>query len=168
MSKRTPIAATRYRKEVFSGDAQVGQDRPREISTTGPAKADPEFIEPVPEEALRNTEKLEKLRFMQDELLIIVHDVAQDDDKRTPLVDLEVNGKHQFVLRGQEQKVRRCYVEVLARMKRTSIKTENPKDGNGDVRNLVIPTTGLREPFSVIHDPDPRGKAWLHEVLAQG
>ena len=160
------IVAPRSTKELVAA-GNVGQDSPRELSITGDAVHEPAIIEPVPADALRRTDKLDKLKFMEDQVTLRV---AQSSDKNAkPFVELFVNGIRQNVLKGREQTIKRKYVECMARMKLTTYTTDTPKDpSTGEARNIMNPSTGLINDFSVIHDPaGDRGRAWLNEVLAE-
>lgn len=165
MSAKQRIVAPRSSKELIAGDGPVGQDSPREMSVTGPAKVDDPVIEPVTAEALRNKDKLDKLKFMEEPVTVMVH--PSSDKFAKPYIELFVNGIRQNVARGQNQTIKRKYVETLARMKLTTYTTSTPIE-DGEARNIITPSTGLVAPFSVIHDPSgARGAAWLSEVLAE-
>jgi len=164
MSAKQRIVAPSSTKELIAGDGNVGQLSPREIPVTGDARVDPADIEAVPADALRNTTKLDMLKFMEDPVTVIVH--PSSDKFAKPYIELFVNGIRQNVARNQPQVIKRKYVETLARMKLTTYVSETPIE-NGEVRNVLIPSTGLIAPFSVVHDPaGARGAAWLTEILA--
>jgi hypothetical protein len=161
----TPRTVRQDSKESVVGDGKVGQDSPREISVTGIATIEPAQIEAVPAEALRNTDKLDKLKFMDDPVEIVV--MQSSDKNAKPYIELWVNGIRQNVMRGQPIVVKRKYVETLARMKLTTFVTQTPIE-DGEVRNVAIPSTGLVAPFTVIRDPaGDRGRVWLSQILAE-
>lgn len=165
MSAKQRIVAPRSSNEFIAGDGPVGQDAPREMSVTGPATITDPVIEPVTAEALRNKDKLDKLKFMDEPVTVLVH--PSSDKNAKPYLELFVNGIRQNVARGANQTIKRKYVEVLARMKLTSYVTQTPIE-EGEARNVITPSTGLVAPFSVLHDPSgARGAAWLSEVLAE-
>jgi len=62
--------------------------------------------------------------------------------------------------------VRRCYVERLARMKKTSF-SQNLDERLGEHMNTMRPHHALRFPFSVIEDKNPKGSPWLRNLLAE-
>lgn len=109
--------------------------------------------------------KIEIEAFMNEVLTI---QVAESYDENDPaLVDVSVNGRRQFIRRGVDQEVRRKYVEVLARAKRSDYDqvTLDPRDG--ERVNQLRRRNALRFPFQVIRDPNPQGRAWLRGVLAE-
>ena len=151
---RKPVDATNY---------QIGQDHPRDMPMSGEAHLDDPVIETVSGPGWR--EKAEALQFMEEMVDVIVHDST--DQNAEPVVETWCNGRSQFFLRNEVQTVRRKFVERLARAKITTYKQEYYKDANGDNAIRNIPRTALRYPFSVQHDPNPNGRAWLQKVLAE-
>lgn len=153
------------RGAVESNEQVVGQDKPRDMKSTGAARKalEPSHIEPVDKPVSK--EKLADLAFMEEELTIQVHDSTNPTDEPIPYV---INGgRRQAFIRGREQKVKRKFVEILARMKKTTYTQEKYKDAQGidGIRN--VPHTALVYPFAVVHDPNPRGRDWLKGVLAE-
>lgn len=103
--------------------------------------------------------------FMNEVLTI---QIAESPDENDPaLVEVSVNGRRQFIRRGVDQDVRRKYVEVLARAKRSDYDqvTLDPRDG--ERVNHLRRRNALRFPFQVVVDPNPTGRAWLRGVLAE-
>jgi hypothetical protein len=152
--------------DVHEDTQQIGQDRPRVMKTTGPAKdsLEPSVIEAVPNPLTKN--KADILKFMEDVLTVQVHDSTDPNDDPYPCV--WNGGISQYFIRGKEQQVKRKFVEVLARAKRTTYTQELFKDGAGNDTYRQIPHTAPRWPFSVLVDPHPRGRDWLKQVLAEG
>lgn len=152
--------------DVHKDNLQVGQDRPRTMKSTGPAaqSLEPPLVEAV-ERPLTN-DKAENLRFMEDILTVQVHDSTDPTDEPFPCV--WNGGVSQYFIRGKEQQVKRKFVEVLARAKKTTYSQELFKDGAGNDTYRQIPHTAPRWPFSVLHDPHPRGRDWLKAVLSEG
>lgn len=158
----------RIKKEFVAHEdvTQVGQDNPRVMKSTGPAEEslEPQEIEVVPGPI--NKDKADMLAFMEEPLEIFVHEST--DPNAEPIVYVGVNGRTQYFVRGQVQTVKRKFVEKLARCKVTRYSQQYIKDGNGADAIKNIPHTSLAYPFSVVHDPNPRGAAWLRKVLAEG
>jgi len=102
--------------------------------------------------------------FMEDVLTIEV--VLDETEGAIPTICPEVNSVKQYIIRGQKQKVKRKYVEALARSRITKQvqKWENPNDPS-NIR--MIPVTTLTAQFLVHHDPHPDGREWLKNILAQ-
>jgi hypothetical protein len=104
--------------------------------------------------------------FFNEMLDIVVHETT--DPTGIPIPQVNVNGRNQFFLRGQKQKVRRVFVARLARMKQRRYTQSIQMDpSSGNVIQKMIPHVGLRFPFSVIHDPNPNGPAWLQQILSE-
>jgi len=111
---------------------------------------------------IKDAVELEK--FMNEILVIMVFEDNRDGALR--IISPTVNQKRQPILRGAKQKVRRKYVEALARSVFTSF--DQRKEDPFDPSSLVmVPTTRQSYPFTVIHDPNPNGAAWLEGILQQ-
>lgn len=155
-----------HRHMTDTTDHKVGQDNPRTLLSTGPAKGalEEQHIEQV--DRPMGSDYFKDMKFAEDELVVMVHDTTNPTDDPVPFVI--VNGVRQTFFRGVEQKVKRKYVEVLARMKATNYSQERYKDSQqiDQIRN--IPHTALKWPFTVIFDPNPRGRDWLKAILAEG
>lgn len=157
-----PVIKTKEQFDTTS--VKIGQDKPRDLTVDGDAFLDPPQIEAVKEAAAKR-EFLDELAFMDEDVKVLVHPTA--DKNPEPIILLAVHGRSQNFIRGQEIVVKRKYVEALARAKLTVYEQQNYMDDQGvrAIRNL--PRTALRYPFSVIHDTNPRGRAWLDKVLAE-
>lgn len=110
------------------------------------------------------SDKAAQLAFMEEHLEVMVHESA--DPNAEAIVETWVNGVAQRFIRGQTQTVRRKYVEVLARAKTTGIQTREASDYNGDRTTAIVKSTALKYPFSVVRDNNPRGAAWLKQVMS--
>lgn len=89
------------------------------------------------------------------------------DDNAPPMVLLNVNGTNQPIPRGVPVKVRRKYVEVLARCKETKYRQPDRDMMNPEQGNEMLGRTALVYPFNVIADENPKGRAWLKAVMAE-
>jgi hypothetical protein len=119
-------------------------------------------IEPVAERVMSDAAKLEV--FMNDILTIIVFE--DNIEGALPVVEPTVKGMKQVIVRGVNSKVRRKYVEALARSRTT--KFDQVQRDMYDRSSLAMkPNTKMTYPFAVIHDPNPRGAAWLKAILAE-
>ena len=148
-----------------SEEQQVGQDHPRDMKSTGPAK---DALEPaiiVPVGRVYSPEKMEMLRFMDEQVMVLVHDSTNPTDDPIPCVWND--GRSQYFIRGVSQMVRRRFVEVLARAKRTTYTQTKERDANGNEFYRQIPHTANIYPFNVEGD-SKRGKDWLKQILAEG
>lgn len=151
--------------KIDAATERVGQDRHLDVPVTGSIEniiRTDQQIDIVDGPALG--EYTDKLAFNEEPVEVIVHEST--DPNSAPLVDLYVNGRVQRFIRGQAQTVKRKYVEVLARAKQTGIRTSVAMDHAGNPVNRIERHTALRYPFSVQHDPNPKGRDWLRKLLA--
>ena len=102
--------------------------------------------------------------FMNQYLVIMVYEDNREGALR--MVTPNVNGNTQPIMRGAKQKVRRKYVEALARsvVTRFDQRRQDPFD---PASLVMVPVTRQTYPFTIINDPDPRGPAWIESLLNQ-
>ncbi len=102
--------------------------------------------------------------FMNEFVTVMIHSTT--DENQAPHVIVNCNGINQPIIRGVPTKIRRKYVEILARMKETKYSqvTRNPSAPD---QIDMIARHGLAYPFDVQDDANPRGRAWLQNVLAE-
>lgn len=148
------------RPMVDTTNEYLGKESQFNIDEIGSGSPDIEVVDRV-----LSNDALEAEAFMREMVNITVHDSTSDIEE--PLVRVLVNGVSQFIRRGYPQDVRRCYVERLARMKPTSY-SQTLDERNGEAEfNRLRSHHALRYPFSVNHDPNPKGAAWLRNILAE-
>lgn len=102
--------------------------------------------------------------FMNEILTVVVMSSADEND--TDMVPVGVNGVMQYFKRDTYQDVKRKYVEVLARRKRTDF-TQILDHTMGEKMNILSRRHALKYPFQVINDPNPKGHAWLKQILSE-
>lgn len=102
--------------------------------------------------------------FMNEIVTIHVHSTT--DENQPPHFLVNCNGVNQPVVRGIDCQIKRKYVEILARMKETKYTQHTPNPAAPDVSELRA-RHGLVYPFDLVNDPNPRGRAWLSNVLAE-
>jgi len=119
-------------------------------------------IEQVSENDFVKSVELES--FMNEILTIIVHPTAEDGalDVVVPMV----NGMNQPIVRGAESKVRRKYVEALARC-RTTKYVQQVMDPARPENIQMTDRTAVSYPFSIIHDPNPIGRQWIESIMSE-
>lgn len=158
---RVPIVAPR--KHLESEEQQMPRGRARRLPSTGKARLEAQHFEVV--DRAPSKEKLEALRFNEDVLTIRVHETT--DKNAHPLPEVWNDGIVQRFRRGVEQKVKRKFVEILARQKVTTYTQEKTQtDGVDDIIN--VPHTAVLYPFAVLHDPaGAKGAAWLKGILEE-
>lgn len=146
---------------VDATDQQIGQDGIRQFDE----KTDtitPQIVQPV--DGRKTKEWIEENAFMNEPVTVMIHDST--DDTSNPFPEVWVNGRVQRFVRGEEQTVRRCFVERLARAKVTKYRNQMAKTPDGDDTYVYPSHTGLLYPFSVVNDT-AKGRAWLKTVLAE-
>lgn len=121
-------------------------------------------LEIVSEKDAQTSAEVEK--FMQESLVIVVH--KSTDKNAPPRVPVGVNGKQVWLPRDQKIRIPRCYVERLARSQEATFSTDENPDPRHDEGKIIRRTNGQVYPFSVLHDPNPRGAQWLQKVTRQG
>lgn len=155
-------------KPIEPMEQQIGQDAPRVMQSTGPAREslEPTRIEPVdrPMESL-DSEKVQMMAFMNEDIEIHIHSTTNKEDEK--IFELFVNGQREVFRRNERKVVKRKFVDLLARLKPTTF-THHELTRPDGVRDVQYNShTGLRYPFSVVRDPHPRGNDWLRSVLAE-
>ena len=113
-------------------------------------------------------EKMAMLEFMSEPVTICLASPAEE--QADPRCEVAVNGESAVFIRNEEIEytVPRYIVEGLARAKPHTFGNEeyiDPKDGVMKVRHPV--RMGVRYPFQVRRDDNPRGPAWLAGVLSE-
>jgi len=80
--------------------------------------------------------------------------------------DLCVNGFKQRIVRGKPQKVRRMFVEALARSRVVDYEQRpfNPMD---DSSLEMQPVAIMTYPFQILRDPNPKGRPWIENIMRQ-
>lgn len=150
--------ATRGRTEA--AEEYLGAAPPFSVDDIGINPGDIEIVDRV-----LTADKAETEMFMAEKITIIVQDSSDENDHE--IVETWVNGRVQRFLRGQAQLVKRCYVEALARAKRTTFKQTLDERAGEQSFNQMRPHHSLAYPFTVLEDRNPKGQAWLRSVLAQ-
>lgn len=148
--------APRHRDvDVVTENIKQGKEIPlSEIDSTG-------GVEPVSEAMFADDLALEA--FMNEILTIVVH---QDTSEGSlDVIAPNVNGINQPIVRGAKSKVKRKYVEALAR---TRLESFGQRQDSFDLSSIaLVPRTVIAYPFSVINDPNPNGRTWLEGILAE-
>lgn len=154
-----------------AGEAAFNEDNQLEV--TGASETTSEELRDIilQGDSYGLDEKLKKLAFAEEMVTIMIHESS--DPNAEKLVYLAVNGegagpnKLPWVQRGVPIKIRRKFVERLARAKNENVGSVERVNPLGE-REVVYPKSqALKYPFSVIEDRNPNGAAWLQEVLAE-
>lgn len=102
--------------------------------------------------------------FMNEKVTVLVHSTT--DENQAPHVILNCNGTNQPIMRGIPTVIRRKYLEILARMKETKYNQVTPNPAAPDVSHMIA-RHGLSYPFELVEEKNPKGRAWLLNVMAE-
>jgi len=102
--------------------------------------------------------------FMNELVTVMVH--ATTDENQPNHVVVNCNGMNQPLIRGVPTTVKRKYVEILARMKETKY-TQITRNASAPEQIDMVARHGLSFPFDLVEDKNPRGRAWLQNVLTE-
>lgn len=124
-------------------------------------------IEPVTDMSRDVTALAAELAFMEEPVTIHVHESTNPNDEL--YVFCGVNGEYPipgnpWLKRGTDYTIKRKFVLNLLTAKTVSF-TQPYKDQAGDQANTMRRHAAVKYPFSVIQDPNPKGSAWLKQVM---
>lgn len=108
--------------------------------------------------------ELELLAFMEEEVEVVIMD--SESDYAEQVIHLCHNGRNQFMLRGVKQRIKRKFLDILARSKSEVVRTPPVMDSSGNETRSIKLASNLRYPFHVTNDPNPMGRFWLENTLA--
>ena len=147
------------KKETDVHDGALGKGNAFELSEIG----DPGPIEKVSETDFVDVAKLEE--FMNQLCTIVM--APSTEDAALEIETPQVNGINQPIIRGVPVKVKRKYVEALARNRLTRYEQQTP-DPTRPESIQMIERTAIKCPFTVIEDPaGDVGREWLKAIIAQ-
>lgn len=149
-------------KELHSDDVKI--EKGEQILPAAPAQDGTLFVDQtLDHEPVMDPKSLDQEAFMQEMVEIQMSDAMDENDPQW--VEVTVNGKYVRIPRGGCMRIPRTHVAVLAQAKQLRVlqdKVTNP-DGAAGFRERVV--VKLSYPFSVTHDPNPKGPAWLRQLL---
>ena len=158
------VAPVVIRKMTESQEQKIGQDGVREFDKDNELPQQKIERPDRKKGGPRGAKWFEDMAFANEMVTVMVHEST--DKTANPFPEVSVNGRVQRFVRGNEQLVRRCYVEKLARLKLTTYDSLKTKDVDGEDVYRYPSHTGLLYPFVVINDSE-RGKAWLKQILSE-
>jgi hypothetical protein len=117
-------------------------------------------------DGLKSTDYLDELAFMNEEIEIILN---RGREKHAPEFEqFGVNGRIIWIKAGVPTRIKRCYLEVMARSQPVDIRTHSGEDQSDALTfNRVERTQSAGFSFSVLKDPNPKGAAWLAKVIRE-
>ncbi len=115
-------------------------------------------------ERMPDPEKAAMLAFMNE--MVTIRPATSTDKNAEQIFELTINNKTELFRRGEVKTVRRCYVDLMARLKVTAYTQREVTDQAG-VRQIVNdPHTALKYDFAMVEDRNPMGENWLKATLA--
>lgn len=109
-----------------------------------------------------------ELAFMEEPVTIHLHESTNPNDEL--YVFCGVNGEYPtpgnpWMKRGTDYTIARKFVLNLLTAKTVSF-TQPYRDQPGDQANNLRRHAAAKYPFSIMHDPNPKGGAWMKQVMA--
>lgn len=159
MARVAPVAP-QYTKETHSGDLPT-----RALDDLGDDVTldtlDADVI--VQDDKLAEKEYLAELAFMEEPVTVMVH---RSREKFAPLVlDFYVNGKPIWLRVDTPTTIPRKYVEVIARAQPMDVRTQIDDEQSDNPINRIVRSMSSQFPFTVVEDKNPKGAAWLAQVM---
>lgn len=109
--------------------------------------------------------ELELVAFMEEEVEVVILDSEKDNAEQ--VIHLCHNGRNQFMLRGVKTRIKRKFLDILARAKTEIVRTPEVIDSSGNNTRSIKLSSTLCYPFQVISDRNPMGRDWLERVIAE-
>lgn len=104
--------------------------------------------------------------FMNERVKILL--MPTTDANAAPFAQVSVNGEGVFIHRNIPTWVKRKHLEVVARMKETRVSQDMTPNASGEITTASLRGhTGLVYPFTILEDKNPKGGAWIANVLAE-
>lgn len=105
-----------------------------------------------------------ELAFNEEVLTIRIEPLREKNPPK--MIDVYVMGRAEWIPVGQPYKVKRKYVDVLARCKPIGVTTQVGTTNDENPENRIVRSVSSQYPFSVIHDPSgAKGADWLTKIM---
>lgn len=161
---RVPAVAT-SKPIVDTAEDKVGQDFPREMSSTGPAADSLQVARQEIVDRPVDNEQMQMLAFFNEP--VTVRMATSTDKQAEQVFELNINGRLELFRRGETKTVPRYFVDRLARLKETTFTQREVVNSEGIKQMVYDPHTGLKYDFAVVRDNHPRGADWLNHTLME-
>lgn len=167
-AKNRPAVAT---KRVHTEEMKLGNEGKVAFDAQGEKQSEVHDIE-IENSLDTLSDKVRHLAFLEEEVTI---QLAEDTNKNPEThVFCQVNGVGPgpfgvpWIPRGVPVTIKRKYLQVLARARPVRFRNNEYVDNNTGERKVEqIASSAQKYPFSVIHDPNPRGVEWLTNLFRQ-
>lgn len=122
-------------------------------------------VQPVTERefAMNQEGKMAYEAFMQEPLVIVIH--ATSNPNEPEVCEVGLNGVTVNVPRDRPVRLPRAFVENIARSQTRTYSQRDVRDPMATEGKMTKRHTGTDYAFRVIHDPNPKGGAWLRRVM---
>jgi hypothetical protein len=162
MARTAPVTSSSAH-EIHSPELPITQPRP---ILDGEDRR-PEVI--VTTDAVITDDYAAALAFMEEPVDILLH---RGREKHAPtMYDFSIDGRAIWIRVDTPTTIKRKYLEIIARAQPFDVETEVDKnEGKGDnapVLNNIRRHQSSRYPFTVVKDSNPRGPAWLAQVMRE-
>lgn len=147
-------------KSTDTRSQKIGQPQSFELPSSG---AVPPLEDEITTVDTPNWKEKAKILAFMDEM-VEVKIVSSGGINEEQFVEVKNGGITQFVPRGQWQRVKRKFAEVLARAKRDAVDTIKFTDSTGANSVKIVKIPALKYPFEM-RDSNPDGMVWLQRVL---
>lgn len=151
------------RREVHTGEMPARPLPPIILSAEGDVERESDQIEPV--DHLPSRSDCDELAFFAEPVTIRLE---PSSERFAPtIIPFYVNGIARWVRTGQNETLKRSYVEVIARAQPVDIQTHVGSTAEENPENTVQRYRRCKYPFSVVQDT-PKGHDWLRRVMQEG
>lgn len=121
-------------------------------------------IEPVDGPVI--SDEVAMTAFMEEPVTVMLEHT--NERYQAPIVGpFGVNGEHLWFPVGVPVKIKRKFLEVLARAQPWEVRTHHQDATVERPINEVLRTQRKRYPFSLIADENPKGRDWLRKVMME-
>ena len=163
------------RHELHSSDVKPQQKADIDLGLDD-LEREPEIVKAEGKD-LEDKDRLANLAFAEEPLTIVIHPSSEKNAASSHPVwnqglgaEILINGKWRSITWlpfNQQLVTKRKYVEIMARAKFDRVETITPQINNEDtlgttkVQRFTSPVLS----FSIIRDDNPKGAAWINEML---
>lgn len=170
----TPAVRKYSKRETNTADLEVGQHEDVDISL-GSTIVHGEGLVNLSADEQAQADYRKELAFNEEPVEILINENNRSDFPETH-VPVQVNGRGAEVMMngkwvelawlpiGTPIVVKRKYVEVLARSKSDSVKTQHDDANVERPQNKIIRRTAQNYPVSILRDENPRGAQWISNI----
>jgi hypothetical protein len=105
--------------------------------------------------------------FMNERVKVRLHPSTNPNDSPVAIITCNNEAGRTVIPRGQIAEIARHQLEILARLKQVAYTQRAAIGGDLESGNYLYPNVGYVYPFEVIEDKNPKGRAWLENIMAE-